>query len=250
MREFASGIGLFFRGVGFWARRPKLMAIGAVPALITTVLYGVALVWLFSSVDEFAVGLTPFAESWVEPWQTIVRVAVAGALLVAGFAATVFTFAAVTLTIAAPFIDNIQERVDRELGGVDPIDEGFWLSVRRGIGDGLRLFGMGLFAALIVFVCGLLPLVGSLIGWLLGAYFAGRAFAVDLTGTPGDARGIPLTARRQLLASNRAKSLGFGVAVYLSFLIPLGAVVGTPAAAVGGTLLLRELHGEPTEPRR
>lgn len=246
MREFAAGIGIFFRGIRFWSRRPKLMAIGAIPALITTVLYAVALVWLFSNVDAIAVWLTPFAEGWDAPWQSILRVAVGGAVVVGGFAAAVFTFAAVTLAIASPFVDAIQERVDRELGGAPHVDEGFWSSLRRGVGDGLRLLSMGLAGAVIVFVCGLIPVVGSFVGWLLGAYFAGRSFALDLTGTPGDARGIPLAARRQLLKRSRGKSLGFGVAVYLSFLVPLGAVVGTPAAAVGGNLLLRELLGEST----
>lgn len=250
MREFFAGVGLFVRGIKFWSRRPKLMLLGAIPALITSVIYGALLIWLITRVDEIAHWLTPFADGWDAPLQSALRLAVAGAVLVGGFAAAVFTFAAVTLIIAAPFIDNIQERVDKELGGIEPVDTGFWQSLGRGIGDGLRLLGMGIGAALIVFVCGLVPIIGSLVGWLLGAYFAGRAFALDLTGTPGDARGISLDDRATLMRQHRAKSLGFGVAVYLAFLIPLGAVVGTPAAAVGGNLLLREVLHERTEAAR
>jgi CysZ protein len=249
VREFFAGVGVFARGIRFWAHRPKLMAIGAIPALIATVLYTVLLVLLLRQAGELGAWLTPFAEDWGEPWRAALRIAVSTAVVVGGLAASVFTFAAVTLAISAPFVDAIQERVDRELGGIEPVSSGFWQSVTRGLGDGLRLFGMGLLAALLVFVCGLIPLIGSLVGWLLGAYFAGRAFAIDLTGTPGDARGLTLQERRDLLRTRRARSLGFGVAVYAAFLVPGGAVVGTPAAAVGGTLLVRELLGQAAEPR-
>jgi CysZ protein len=40
-------------------------------------------------------------------------------------------------------------------------------------------------------------------------------------------------------------SLGFGVSVFLCFLIPFGAVLVMPAAVAGGTLLTRYLHGQP-----
>jgi CysZ protein len=41
-------------------------------------------------------------------------------------------------------------------------------------------------------------------------------------------------------------ALGFGVAVFCCFLIPLGAVFVMPAAVAGGTLLARRVLGQPT----
>ena len=38
-------------------------------------------------------------------------------------------------------------------------------------------------------------------------------------------------------------ALGFGVAVFLCFLIPLGAILVMPAAVAGATLLSREALG-------
>jgi CysZ protein len=39
--------------------------------------------------------------------------------------------------------------------------------------------------------------------------------------------------------------MGFGVAVFVCFLIPFGAVLVMPAAVAGATLLTRHVHGQP-----
>jgi CysZ protein len=50
-----------------------------------------------------------------------------------------------------------------------------------------------------------------------------------------------------VLRRHRWLALGFGVAVFLCFLIPLGAVLLMPAAVAGATLLTRRVHGQPVE---
>jgi CysZ protein len=86
------------------------------------------------------------------------------------------------------------------------------------------------------------PVIGAAIGgWLL---------AVELTGVPFQRRGQRLRHRRAVLARNRAQALGFGVAVFCSFLIPLGAILLMPAAIAGATLLSRQVMGQPITPIR
>jgi CysZ protein len=71
-------------------------------------------------------------------------------------------------------------------------------------------------------------------GWFL---------AIELVGVPFARRGLCLTQRRALLRANRSLTLGFGMAVFVCFLIPLGAVLVMPAAVAGGTLLARQVLG-------
>ncbi|NHA01906.1 hypothetical protein G5V59_25855 [Nocardioides sp. W3-2-3] len=68
-----------------------------------------------------------------------------------------------------------------------------WL---RGIVDGLVLVMMGIATALLVFVIGLLPLVGAIIGFVLGLVLSGRLLAGE-PGVPaaGGARPRPGAAR-------------------------------------------------------
>ncbi|MFT4213350.1 MAG: hypothetical protein QM622_01035 [Microbacterium sp.] len=51
------------------------------------------------------------------------------------------------------------------------------------------------------------------------------------------ARGLGSGERRMLRRRHRARTLGFGVATQLCFLVPFGAVVTMPAAVAGSTLL-------------
>lgn len=245
--EFFRGVGLFFRGFTTWATSPGLMALGAIPALIVGLVFLGALVGVMAWAPGAVEWATPFAGQWDEGWRVTLRVALSIALIAGTVALGVMTFAAITLTVAAPFIDRISELTERRLGGIENrIDETVWTSIKRGVRDGLVLIGTGIVTGLIVTVVGLIPIIGGVLGWTTGAFVGGRALAIELTGTPGDARGITLRERQRMLGERRPLALGFGVCAYLMFLVPGGAVVGTPAAAVGGTLLLRELVGEPT----
>jgi CysZ protein len=42
-------------------------------------------------------------------------------------------------------------------------------------------------------------------------------------------------------------TLGFGTSVFLAFVIPLGAILFTPAAVAGATLLTRHALNEPVD---
>ena len=52
---------------------------------------------------------------------------------------------------------------------------------------------------------------------------------------------------RPYLRGHRPFALGFGVAVFLSFLIPLGAILLMPAAVAGAALLTRRALGQPID---
>lgn len=65
-----------------------------------------------------------------------------------------------------------------------------------------------------------------------------RAAAADLAALPD---------RRAALKADRPTTLGFGMAVFVSFLIPLGAVLLMPAAVAGAALLTRRVLGQSTE---
>ncbi|MET0302801.1 MAG: hypothetical protein ABW040_02015, partial [Microbacteriaceae bacterium] len=72
-----------------------------------------------------------------------------------------------------------------------------------------------------------------------GAILAGHILARELTNRPLEARGIASADRKALLKGNRARELGFGVMTQLFYLVPGGAALIMPAAAVGATDLAR-----------
>lgn len=245
--ELFAGAGLFLRGFGTWARSPGLMAVGAVPALIVGAIMLTLIIVVSLQVGGWAAALTPFADGWAPFWSDTLRLALALGILVGAVVLCVLTFAAITLAVGEPFYERISRSVEQRLGGIAaPVELGFWVSLRRGVRDALVLIAMAIGTAIAVFLVGLIPLVGSVLGIVVGGVLGGTALARELTGIPGDARGMTLAERRALLRTHRWRSLGFGIVAYLLLLIPGVAVIAMPVAIVGATLLLRDLRGEPT----
>ena len=96
------------------------------------------------------------------------------------------------------------------------------------------------------FLTGLIPVVGQTVVPVLTAIFSGWVLSLELSGVPFERRGLRLVQRRQMLRRNRPLALGFGVATFVCFLIPLGAVLVMPAAVAGATLMTRRVYGLPT----
>ena len=80
---------------------------------------------------------------------------------------------------------------------------------------------------------------------VLGAIVGGGLLALELTGSALLPARQALAERRQVLRRNRTLALGFGVSVFVVFLIPLGAILFMPAAVVGAALLTRRCLGQP-----
>lgn len=234
---FGQGAGFLLRGLRLWRERPRLMLLGIVPALIVGVLLAGAFVALVIYADDLIGWATPFADGWSEAIRTVFRVllwllVVAGAGMLA-----IVTFTGLTLAVGDPFYEKIWKEVELSLGGAVPDHGVGWL---RGIVDGLVLVVMGIVTAVLVFVIGLLPLIGAVIGFVLGLVLSGRLLAGELVSRPLEARGLDRAQRAALMKQHRGAMLGFGVCVQACFLVPLGGIAVMPAAVAGATYLARE----------
>ena len=251
--EFFMGFVTLFRGFAWWRRRPDLMLLGLVPAAIVAGgLIALALVIIAGGAG--LVGwLTPFADDWDPALREVFRAVLTLALLAGFLILAAFGFTALTLLIGDWFYERIWLAVEEHLGGFERLHEpGFW----RGVADSLRLLVPAVLGALLVAVVGLIPVIGGVVGVVLGVLFAGRILARELTARPMDARGLGHDQRAALFRGHRARVLGFGVAVQLCFLVPGGAVAVMPAAVAGATELTRDLlaaaaaaRPAPTTPR-
>jgi len=250
LREFATGVSLLGRGLGTWRTAPGLMLLGMVPALIVGAVILAGLIALGVNIEAIAVAVTPFASEWPEPWYTAVHVVAGLAFLVVAILLVVYTFTAVTLIVGDPFYQRIWRHTEGRFGTVpDEGASGFWRELGRGISSGLRMLVPAVLIGVMLFVLGFIPVVGQVVVPVLGAFFGGWYLTVELTGLAFDSRGRSLAERRRALRGRRAMTLGFGIATWLVFLIPGGAVIMMPAAVGGATLLARRVLGESTDQR-
>ncbi|MFI7596915.1 EI24 domain-containing protein [Actinoplanes sp. NPDC049681] len=248
LREFLTGAGLLGRGIGLVVSSPRLLALGLVPAVIAGLLYGAAVIALIAFVGDLASAVTWFADDWSTVWRDLIRLLAGAAVLGLGGLLLVLTFTAVTLLIGDPFYEKISGLVEQRYGGVpDEVEVPLLASLGRSLRDSLRLIGLSILLGIPLFVAGFIPVVGQTVVPVVGGAVGGWLLAVELTGVPFQRRDKRLRDRRAALRARRPLTLGFGVAVFLCFLVPLGAVLLMPAAVAGGALLSRKVLGLPTE---
>jgi CysZ protein len=240
-RNFFSGVATLGRGLRFWITSPRVMLLGAIPALIVGLVYLALVVLFVSNLDAVVAWATPFANDLEPSLRALIRALAGIALVGIVVIIYVYTYTAVTLAVGDVFYERIWRRVELTLGNApDDVDDGFWRSVARGIGNAVRLFLITVLVGIALAVATLIPVVGQTVVPVLGAFFGGWFLTLELSGFAFDARRLRLRDRRRVLGETRAKTLGFGVATYLLFLIPGAAVVVMPAAVAGATMLSRE----------
>ncbi|GLZ77397.1 hypothetical protein Afil01_22040 [Actinorhabdospora filicis] len=247
LAQFFHGFRLAGRGFGMWVRRPKLMLLGAIPALITLLLFGAGFVALLMNIDDLSAWVTWFADDWATGWRTTVRVLAGVAAVGLSGLLTVLLYTSITMIVGDPFYEAISGEVEKMCGGVrGEVEVGFWRGLGKAVVEAVRLLMRTAIVGLLLFVLGFIPIVGQFVVPVIGVLVTGWFFTVGIVAVAFTRRGVDYPERRKLLAKNRALSVGFGTGFVLLFFVPGGAILATPAAVAGGTLLARELFGEPS----
>ncbi|WP_263118561.1 EI24 domain-containing protein [Cellulomonas sp. RIT-PI-Y] len=238
MNEILDGARLLGRGWGWWRRRPGLMLLGLVPAAVVSLALLAGLLVLIWHLDSLGDALTPFADDWSPGWERAAELTAGAVVLAAALVLIVVTFTGLTLALGEPCYDRIWRMTEQDTTGAVPEGStGFW----RGAVDGAALVVRGLVVAVLAGLLGLIPVIGTPLGWLAGVLLTGWLLAGELTARALTARGIGRAERVRLLRAHRSRALGFGVATQLCFLVPGGAVATMPAAVVGSTLLAQSM---------
>jgi CysZ protein len=241
---------MFGRGLGVLLRSPKLLLLGALPAVLTTLLLLGGMIALVYWIDDVAAAVTPFADDWSGTWQAVVRIAAGIGLVGAAVVIGMIGFSALTLAIGGPFYELIAEKVEDDLGGppgvVDlPWYRLLWLGAR----DGLLLVLRALMFTIPLIAAGFIPVIGQTVVPVLLALVTAWFLALELVAVPFYRRGMDLRQRRQAMSKRRALALGLGLPASLLCLIPLAAIIVMPVAFVGGVLVAHEtLSNRPGEP--
>ena len=241
MRQLFDGVGCLVRGLGIVIRSPGLWAIGLLPALLALVVLLGLLGGLAVALPGIAAALTPFAAGWSRDARDAVRLLVEVAIAIGAVWMALVSYTALAIAIGQPFYEMIAGRVDAREGGVPDVPDAgrWWRGIGRAVRDGLLLVALTAGLSVALFALGFVPLIGQTVVPVLGASVTGWFLAVELSAIALERRGLRLGDRLRLLWRRRLLTIGFGLAVFVLFLIPLGAVLGMPGAIAGGTLLAR-----------
>jgi CysZ protein len=247
LSEIMAGVNLLPRGLSFIVRRPRLFLLGAIPPLITSVIFVGVLVLLFTQLGWLADALTPFAVTWDAGAARIMRGLIALTLAGGVILLMVISFTALTLALGSPLYDKISESVERDLGQVPILEEPTAGGILRNLRQSIALIAIAAVVAPVLFLAGFVPALGQTVVPVISATFGGWMLAVELIGSTFERRGLlRLADRRSAMQAKRFRVLGFAVPTFLLLAIPFAGVVVFPIATAAGTLLARQLLGQPT----
>ena len=246
MRDFFTGIRYFGQGFGILVRRPRLLLIGMLPAVLTTIVLLAGMIALIANIDHLAALVTPFANGWPSGGRQFARLAAGVALVGAAVLLGLVGFTAVTLTVGGPFYEHIAERIEGDLGASQGyVDLSWWQQLLSGIRDGIVLLLRSLIFTTPLFFAGFLPVVGQSVVPVLVVLVTAWFMALEVVAVPFYRRGIGLRNRTAMLRHRRALAVGLGLPAALLCMIPLLAIVVMPAAFAGGVLVAQDVLGVP-----
>jgi len=244
VRDFFTGVRYFGQAFGLLVRRPKLLLIGMLPAILTTAILLGAAIALIANAGHLAALVTPFANHWPGGERTVTRLAAGLALIGVAVLLGLVGFTAVTLLLGAPFYERIAERIEDELGVTEShLDPPWWKQLVPGARDGVVLLLRSLMFTIPLFLAGFLPVVGQSLVPVLVALVTAWYMALEVVAVPFYRRGIGLRGRTRMLRRRRALAVGLCLPAVLLCMIPLLSIVVMPVAFTGGVLVARDTLG-------
>jgi CysZ protein len=246
VRDFITGVRYFFQGFGLLIRRPRLLLLGMLPAVLTTVVLLGAMIALIASIGHLAALVTPFANGWPSGARQLARLAAEIAMIVTAVVLGIVGFTALTLTIGGPFYERIAERIEDDLGvTVQRFDRPEWQQFLSGARDGIVLTLRSAIWSVPLFAAGFVPVVGQSAVPVAAAMETGWFMALEVVAVPFYRRGVGLRRRTQMLRTRRMLAVGLGLPAALLCMIPLMAIVVMPVAFAGGVLVALDTLGVP-----
>lgn len=234
--KFMRGPKTLLAGVGWLLRHPKLLFLGAIPAVVAGALLTTGIVVLAIFSGSIADLITPLTESLWDWVAVSIHVALQSAVIAAGTVLAYVLFTSIALAIGDPIYSKIAETVDAEVGVL--LSSPPWID---GVKDALSLALKGFLVAIGAFILSLLPIIGGFLAFILTWTLIPFFLSEELLGRTLVPRGFVTNAKTKLLLRDKRAVWSFGVTCQLLFSIPLLPIVVMPAAVAGAALLAQEL---------
>jgi len=230
-------------GIRFIARNPRLVRYFALPVLINTIVYGAGAYIFFSKLPDLL--------NWIfgepEVWYMKALFFVAGIIIAAVFALfLMFTFTALGIVVAGPFLDVLSRKVDEIRLGMDPAPEGgsFLREVRKVLASQVKKLLLFVLVQGLLLFAYLVPLIGEIVGLPLQVLVTFFFLAWEFWDFPMERRKMDFAAKKDFLKKYKIEAVSFGAVCFFYMMVPLLNFILMPASVAGATVLVSDLLEE------
>ncbi len=235
---FREGFAYPSRGLRFLAGRPRLWPLALMPFVLCTALY-VLIIWLgWSWIGGWIGTALVEGDHWWWRWLGYLLWVVFW-IVALGISALAFT--PLAALIASPFNDLLSEKTEKLYRGVE-LEEPFSLrlllrSLRVGLVGELKRSATLAVLLLLAMSLNLIPGFGQIAATVASTFFTVYYLSLEFTSFSMDRRLYTWNQKRGFLRRFRARSVGFGAAMFLVMMVPIVNAFFIPISAVAGTLL-------------
>ncbi|VAX19860.1 hypothetical protein MNBD_NITROSPINAE02-749 [hydrothermal vent metagenome] len=233
--------GFFYllRGMKLILSEWRLLRLAALPLVVNILIF----VIFFFSFNYFAYEIS----QWVftqgdDVWYWHILSWITGILLFSlSLVVVIFGFVAIGLVVAAPFNDMLCAAIEEKVTGKT-------ISINMSIME-LALYTMKnegkkmvviIAIQLVLILMNLIPVVGQFLFLVLNPLFLMIVAAFEFISFTLDRRGNSFAQKKDYLMSRLGLSLGFGLSVCITLIIPVVNFILLPVAVAGGTLFVIE----------
>ena len=222
------------RALGFLLARPRLWLLALAPFLINVLLFALFFWFSFPRFQSWLEAFLPRGNEW---WWRILFYLLVVLMTLFLLVIMVYIFAMVGRVLAAPFLELLTQRVEREHDAGGVIEMGFLKSIGRAFLQESKKFVLFALLMLLLMLLNLIPGLGSILYALLAFLVASFFLASDFLDYPLERRGLSLSQKLSYLRGLGPTGLAFGASCLVLGMIPILNLALLPLAAVGGVLL-------------
>ena len=253
--ETAHGFRIAWRGIAFLGRHRTLWKWAILPTVINMVVFALAFAlfgFFYQDIYGLATGFLPqtppqtwYAWFWIAPLRFL-GWSIGLLLLLTALVVLYFLFLLLGTTIAAPFLDVLAQRVEDLVTERTQEERAMVLGAPRTMWgsmlDEIKKLIFFLLVQLAFLILALLPVLTPLMT-LAAALFTVLFLPLEYAGFAMDHRHLRFAQRRHFIWHHRWLMFGFGVAAFLTLLVPLLNFICLPVLVTGGTLLVLYTEG-------
>jgi CysZ protein len=242
MQQFATGVRDVGRGLAVLKAHPTLWKWLVAPAIVSLLVLIAAIYGIVHAVDPVIGWITPHLPGWLAAVAgTVLRIVIAVLLGTVGL----FMFATVAGAIAGPFNELLSERVEAVLTG-RPLPafslREFLHGAVLGVAHSVRRLLAALLGLVLVFALGFVPVIGTIVAVVVGAWLAARAASYDSYDAVLSRRTMSYRDKLAYLARYRGRSFGLGLAVAGMLFVPGLNLVALGIGAAGATVAVHSIE--------
>ncbi|NOY66125.1 MAG: sulfate transporter CysZ, partial [Gammaproteobacteria bacterium] len=229
MSNPVKGISYFFSGLSL-VMKPGIRQHALWPMLINTVLFIILTTIAISSVGDLIDWMLSFLPSWLD----FLRYILWPFLALASMIILVLAFSIIANLIAAPFNAALAAAVERHLGGANVQSDQTIKGAMALIMNEVRKIIYFLVRAIPLLILFLIPGV-NIVAPFIWLFFGAWILTIEYADYPMGNHDLIFSEQKKRLKNQRAMSLGFGLAVAFSMMVPLLNFIVMPVAVAGAT---------------